>query len=83
MLSIFRSREDKTYENICIIQLFKDNQIINAIASVYLEGCVFYNYGYNFTDIRQKRTNIVDKLHVYWKLAYDITIQCGFCFMSH
>ena len=79
--SMFRSREDKTYEKIRIIQHFKDNQIINAIASVYLEACVIYNYGYSFTDIRQKRTNVVNKLH--WKLAYDITIQCGICFMSH
>lgn len=78
---MFRSKEDNTYENIRIIQHLKDNQIINAIAFVYLEGCVIYNSGYNFTNIRQKRMNVVDKLH--WKLAYDITIQCGICFMSH
>ena len=53
--SMFRSREDKTIKNNRIIQHFKDNQIINAIASVYLEGSVIFYYGYNFTHIQQKK----------------------------
>ena len=77
--SMFRSREDKTIKNKHIIQHFKDNQIINAIASVYLEGSVIFYFGYNFTYIQQKnRISVVDKLR--WTSAYVITIMCYICY---